>query len=282
MAKEVTDRAAAAETVAAAAEAHAERVAGAFKAKFEGAVPAGKTVPDMGVMLLTLAKALRDASAELVDKSQQHEVELADDAAPREARDAATKQLVQAMVAIRATVETVYGHAGLKALGLDGRTPTDSKAIGAHARTFVKLATSPGLKLPKPQEGVAVDIKVWIKKVSKPLRALDQARKDVAKEEREAQITGSAKARAMEAFDELFGVVATFTSATLDLIGEDTLAARIKPSMRRRGVTTEGDDGTGGEGDDDGDASEDDESGAEEEIAKKTGEEAGAKKPPKK
>ena len=248
MAKEVTDRAAAAEAVAAAAEAHADRVGKAFKDKFEAAVPEGKTLPDMGVMLQTLARALRAANEDLGEKSRQHDAELADDAVPREVRDTATQQLVQAMVAIRATVETVYGRAGLRALGLDGRTPTDSKAIGDHARTFVKLAKSPDLELPKPQEGVAVDLNVWVKKVSKPLDKLSKARSDVAREEREAQITGSAKAKAMETFDELFGVVATFTSATLDLIGEDVLAARIKPSPRRRGVTADTDDDEPGGG----------------------------------
>jgi hypothetical protein len=269
MAKEVTDRSAAAEAVAAAAEAHAERVGEALKKRLAPHVPDGEEVPDMGVMLRTLARALRAESESLEDRSLLHETELADDAAPREDRDSATAAVVAAMVSIRGTVETVYGRAGLKAVGLDGRTPTDSKAIGEHARTFVKLATSPDLKLPKPQDGVAVDWKVLLKKVNKPLAKLAAARKDVAREEREAQITGNAKTRAMGSFDELFPVVATFTSAALELIGEDDLAARIKPSPRRRGVTAE----TEGDGEEAGDeAAGDEEAGDAEET---TAEEAG-------
>ena len=177
-----------------------------------------------------------------MEKSEAHDAELADDAAPREARDSATAELVQAMVSIRGTTETVYGRSGLKALGIDGRTPTDSKAIQEHARKPVKQLNDPGLKLPKPQDRVKIDTSVWLAKVSKPLAVLAQARKDMAREEREAEITGNDKTRAMDAFNERFGVVATFTSSMLDLIGEDDLAGRIKPSLRRRGVTAEGDE----------------------------------------
>ena len=247
MAKEVNVREAAAETVAAAADAHSERVSQAFKDRFQKFAPKNKPVPDMGVVLRMLASAVRASAAELVEKSEAHDAELSDDAAPREARDRATAELVQAMVSIRGTTETVYGRAGLKALGIDGRTPTDSKAIQEHARKLVKQLNDPKLKLPTPQDGVKIDTSVWIAKVSKPLAVLAQARKDVAREEREAEITGNDKTRAMEAFNEMFGVVATFTSSMLDLIGEDDLAGRIKPSLRRRGVTAEADEAADGE-----------------------------------
>lgn len=242
MAKEVNVREAAAETVAAAAEAHSERVSKAFEERFQKFAPKKQPVPDLGVVLRILASALRASATELVEKSEAHDAELSDDAAPREARDSATAELVQAMVSIRGTTETVYGRAGLKALGIDGRTPTDSKAIQEHARKLVKQLNDPKLKLPKPQDGVKIDTGVWLAKVSKPLAVLAQARKDVAREEREAEITGNDKTRAMDAFNEMFGVVATFTSSMLDLIGEDDLAARIKPSLRRRGVTAEGEE----------------------------------------
>lgn len=254
MAKEVTAREADAEKVAAAAEAHAEKVSAAFTEKFKAHVPKKQAVPDMGVVLRTLAGALRAASNDLVEKSTRHDAELADDAVPRDARDGATAELVQTMVSIRATVETVYGRAGLKALGIEGRTPTDSKSVMEHARKLAAQLQDPALKLPKPQDGVSIDKKVWVGKLSKPLPVLEQARKDVAREEREAEISGNAKARSMAAFDELFGVVATFTSSMLDLIGEDDLAARIKPSARRRGVTAEGDTEEAGSQDEPGDA----------------------------
>lgn len=253
MAKEVNVREAAAETVAAAAEVHADRVSQAFKDRFQKFAPKKQAVPDMGVVLHILAGALRAAATDLVQKSEAHDAELSDDAAPREARDSATAELVQVMVNIRGTTETVYGRAGLKALGIDGRTPTDSKAIQEHARKFVKQLKDPGLKLPKAQDGVTIDTGVWLAKVSKPLPVLTQARKDVAREEREAEITGNAKTKAMDSFDEMFGVVATFTSSMLDLIGEDDLAGRIKPSARRRGVTAEGEEAAGsGEGEPEG------------------------------
>ncbi|MBK8258535.1 MAG: hypothetical protein IPK82_38480 [Polyangiaceae bacterium] len=241
MAKEVTDREAAAEAVAAAAETHAPQIAEAFAAKFKAFAPKKQPLPDIGALLHIVAAALRAQAADLQQKSAAHDAELADDAAPRQARDNATAELTQTLVAIRATTETVYGRAGLQALGIDGRTPTDSKAIQEHARNFLARIKDPKLKLPKPQEGVVIDKAVWIAKVEKTLPVLTQARKDVAREEREAEATINAKNKAMESFDDLFGVVATFTSSMLDLIGEEDLASRIKPSVRRRGVTAETD-----------------------------------------
>lgn len=239
MAKEVTGREASAESVASAAETHATEVAKAFVAKFKQHVPKKTEVPDVGVLLRTLAKALRVQAADLIEKSAQHDAELADDAAPREARDTATTELVQAMVTIRSVCEATYGRAGLKALGIDGRTPTDSKAIKEHAQNFVSQLKDPKVKLPPPQDGVSIDRAVWIAKVEKWLPVLAQARTDVAREESEADATLNAKNKSMDAFDELFGVVAAFTSSMLDLIGEDDLAARVKPAARRRGVTVE-------------------------------------------
>src|SRR5262249_2912732 len=146
MAKEVQDREAAAESVAAAAEAHAEKVSKAFTERFKAFAHKKQPIPDMGAVLHILAGALRAASADLVHKRAQDDAELADDAAPRDARDKAAAELVQTMVSIRATVETVYGRAALKALGLDGRTPTDSKAILEHARNFAAKLKDPKLK----------------------------------------------------------------------------------------------------------------------------------------
>lgn len=239
MAKEVMMREAAAEAVAAAAEANAGRVAEAFAERFKAYLPKKQAAPDMGTALLAVAAALRGAAADLVSKSEAHDAELADDAAPRDARDSANAELIQALVPIRAATETVYGRAGLKALGIEGRTPTDPKAVQEHARKLVKQLEDPKVKLPKPQEGVSVNKAVWLAKLKKPLGVLAQARKDVAREEREAQITGNAKTKAMDAFDDVFGVAASFTSTMLELIGEDDLAARVKPSPRRRGVTAE-------------------------------------------
>jgi hypothetical protein len=244
MAKQVTDREHSAASVAAAAETHAERVSTAFSKRFGKYLRKKETMPDVGFALTLVARALHETTATLVDASQKHDAELADDAAPREARDAATAELIALIVGIRATVDNVYGTAGIKGLGLDGRTPTDAKAILEHARKLLGRLEDPKLKWPKPvQDGVKIHPDVWVNKLKAPAARLEAARKDVVREEREAQATGDAKAKALAAHDELFGTGSAFISAALSLVGEQELADRTRPSARRAGTTAAEEDG---------------------------------------
>jgi hypothetical protein len=177
-------------------------------------------------------------SYSLVEASRAHDAELADDAAPREARDGAAAELVSRTVGIRSAVDTVYGQAGLKALGLDGRTPTDSKAILEHARNLIQRLEDPELVWPKAlQSGVKLSPGVWVGELEGPVKRLAEARRDVAREEREAQATGVSRAKAMSAHDGMFTSAAGFISTTLSLVGEHDLAEKTRPSTRRTGTT---------------------------------------------
>lgn len=238
MAKQVTDRESSAESVAAAADTHTDKIRKAFEDRFGKHLHAKEKMPDIGLVLLLVSRALRATSATLVEASRAHDAELADDAAPREARDGAAAELVSLTVGIRSTVDTVYGQAGLKALGLDGRTPTDSKAILEHGRNLVERLGDPKLVWPKAlQSGVKLTPSVWVSELEGPVKRLAEARKDVAREEREAQATGVVKAKAMSANDGMFSEGAGFISATLALVGEHELAEKTRPSTRRAGTT---------------------------------------------
>ena len=238
MAKQVTDRESSAESVAAAADTHTDKVRKTFEAQFSKYLRKKESMPDVGLALTLVGRALRASSEALVEASRVHDAELADDAAPREARDTSAAELVSLTVGIRSAVDAVYGQAGLKALGLDGRTPTDSKAILEHARNLSKRLGDPKLAWPKAlRSGVKLQPEVWIAELKEPVARLEAARKDVAREEREAQATGDAKAKAMSAHDAIFSRGAGFVSAALSLIGEDDLADRTRPSTRRAGTT---------------------------------------------
>lgn len=248
MAKQVTDRESSAESVAAAADTHTDKVREAFEAQFSKYLHKKESMPDIGLALTLVGRALRTSSEALVEASRLHDAELADDAAPREARDTSTAELVTLTVGIRSAVDTVYGQAGLKALGLDGRTPTDSKAILEHARNLGQRLGDPKLVWPKPlRSGVKLQPEVWIAELKAPVARLEAARKDVAREEREAQATGDTKAKAMSAHDAIFSRGAGFVSAALSLIGEDDLADRTRPSTRRSGTTEAVEEATGGD-----------------------------------
>lgn len=250
MAKQVTDRESSAESVAAAADTHIDTVRQAFEDQFGKHLRGKEKMPDLGLVLLLVSRAVRATSEVLVEASRVHDAELADDAAPREARDGAAAELVSLTVGIRSTVDTVYGQAGLKALGIEGRTPTDSKAILEHARNLIQRLADPKLVWPKAlQSGVKLSPGVWAQELEGPVKRLAEARKDVAREEREAQATGVAKAKAMSAHDAMFSGGAGFISTALSLVGEHDLAEKTRPSTRRSGTTAAVEEAGGSVGD---------------------------------
>jgi hypothetical protein len=235
--------------VAAAADTHVDTIRRAFEDQFGKHLRAKEKMPDIGLALLLVGRALRATSASLVEASRVHDAELSDDAAPREARDGATAELVSLSVGIRSTVDTVYGQAGLKALGLDGRSPTDSKAILEHARNLIQRLEDPKLVWPKAlQSGVKLTPGVWVRELEGPVKRLAEARRDVVREEREAQATGVAKAKAMSAHDTMFSGGAGFISTTLALVGEHDLAEKTRPSTRRSGTTAAAGEAGAGDG----------------------------------
>ncbi len=251
MAKQVTDRESSAESVAAAADTHIDMIRQAFEEQFGKHLRGKEKMPDLGLALLLVGRALRATSEALVEASRTHDAELADDAAPREARDSAAAELVSLTVGIRSTVDTVYGQTGLKALGLDGRTPTDSKAVLEHSRNLIQRLEDPKLLWPKAlQSGVKLDPTVWVGELSGPVKRLTEARRDVAREEREAQATGVAKA--MSAHDTMFSGGASFISTALSLVGEHDLADKTRPSTRRSGTTAASEEASGSAGEEDG------------------------------
>jgi hypothetical protein len=256
--KQVTDRRGSTELVVAAAETHAARIQEAFAASFGNhlAKKDGKA-PDLGLAVVLLARALREASDALVRASDAYDAELADDAAPREARDSATAALNAELVGIRGTIEAVYGTLGLKALGIEGRTPVEPKAVFSQASKVAAALRDPKVKLPRAtRKGVKVDREALAEELDAPLATLKASLGDVAREAREAQAASDAKAKAMAANDDLFGRAATFISAALELVGDDDLAARVRPVQRRPGTAAGAEAGDAGAGEGEGDAAE--------------------------
>lgn len=250
MAKQVIDRQGATETVASAAETHAGRIAGAFATTFADCLEGKEKMPDVELLVKLLARKQRQVNVALVTASDEYDKELADDAAPRQARDDAAAALTAEVVDIRSVVESAYGAGMLRSLGIDGKTEVEPKAILSKSKKLADSLKDPARKWPKPaRKGVKVDPGEWAGDIETWNAKLEQSLKDVMRETREAQAALDVKDRALAANDTSFMRIARFLSAIFFLVGDDVLATKVRPSARRPGTVleeSEGEDGAEG------------------------------------
>jgi hypothetical protein len=143
---------------------------------------------------LLCARKLRAVNAELVEKNEAYERELADDAAPRERRDEAAATLSTEVMKIRDALTAAYGAAIVRELGLDGKTDTEPKAILAKAKRLARDLKDPERRWPKPRcKGIEVDPSAWIDDLEGPIAVLEKAQTDVAREVRIVAAFGDKK-----------------------------------------------------------------------------------------
>ncbi len=230
--KMVLARSRSAAKVAQAADTHGDAVASILNPLFAATgVPA-----DVAPAIKGLGALVRKAAEEMVRADVAHEEELADDAAPRTARDEAVQRLYAPLTEVRAAASVAYGDATVALLGFSGPTPKEPTAILALGRAV--LAALPKLRDAKPRSrGLSIDPEVYLAELPGTIAALAAALEDVTREAREAETTLTAKHRAIATYDERFSAAAAALTALFQLAGEHELAARVRPSVSRPGQT---------------------------------------------
>jgi hypothetical protein len=240
--KMVADRTAIARTVLSSIEVHgAEISADLTKILFPDGAPKHLTVQ---AFINALHGALAASVEELRAADIAHAQELADDDAPRAARDAAIVQLRDQLIGLRGTLSSVYGVAILKVYGLSGETPEDPNMLLHRAENAASLLGSRPLAEKPKQDGVTVDIK----KLGAALRAKAKKLKDaldaVKREEREGQLTRSRRDQAAAGVSSRYQGVADAMTGLYALTGRADLAEIVRPTSRRRAGLAEEDDAT--------------------------------------
>lgn len=235
--KQVTDRQKNARTVLAALSTHESALARDLGGQLAPHLARGESLPDLALLLSLIGRSLSQATDALVAADTAHEAELRDDAEPRAARDEVADQLRTELVDLRATVLGLYGNPGLVALALQGETPRDPVVLSRFATDVLRACTAPAT-LPSPKvRGAKLDLKELAGLLGPLCKSLDAHLSAVAREEREAQVTLSQKNAALEHFDRTFSAAASLLSALLLTAGQADLAARVRPSPRRGGVS---------------------------------------------
>lgn len=238
--KLVVDRTKSSRWVSAASDTHAADVAKGVGRELAPYLGRGEGMPDLELLCRLIGRMVAARSKALADADAAHERELADDAAPREARDEAAAAVRGVLVDLRAAIEAAHGAPGLTLLSLGGPVLADATALAAQGREVLAALSDATRKLPKPRRaGLRVERSAFVDDLREELGKLEAALGAVAREAREAESTLRVKGAAMEDNDRAFSRGASFLAATFALAGLDDLAARVRPSARRPGEVAE-------------------------------------------
>jgi hypothetical protein len=206
------------------------------KELFAPYLQAGEVMPNFELIAKLIHRLIEDRAKKMETADSKHNDELADDAAPREARDMAQRELYAALVDVKQGVATVFGESWHAQLRIPKEIPQDPSQLWRLAGEIGQALRS--AKLPKPRlKGVKTfDSEPWIEQISEPAERLGKAIDDVSREVREAQATLVDKSRAVAAYDEGFSTGTALVMDLLRMFGESEHADRLRPSARRPGT----------------------------------------------
>jgi hypothetical protein len=230
--KLVTDRQKSALSVASSAETEATRIGNKVAEFLAPLLQAGEAMPDLVLCVLLIGRLIMRAHDRMVNADQAHLNELADDSAPRAARDAAATTLYNELLELRDWCVGLYGVEALRLLGFSTATPRDPVALSRFAGEVV-TALNARPQLQAKREGVQWDPTVAATRLQGLRVILDGHLKDVAREGRQAQRTLIEKKASIESYDDTYARAAAFLMGVYRLAGEEELAERVRPTTRR-------------------------------------------------
>ncbi len=235
--KLVTDRQKGAEAVAAVGTAQSELLARALGEALGGPSPKGAGGVDAEAVVGALSQKLAAARDAMVAADAANESELSDDAPARARRDDAASALGARINDLRSTIRGLYGEEAASSI-VAGPTPTDATMLARFAGEVVSNLRTATFGTPR-LDGATFAPSAAANAIEAGRAVLADALKVTAREEREGQVTLAEKTRAIAEYDRVFRGVATVFNGLLVLAGEDDLARKVRPSVRRPGRTVE-------------------------------------------
>lgn len=177
----------------------------------------------------------RDCDA-MVKADQAHWEEAGDDALIRDARNEPAEQVRSSLIDLRGVLTVFFGEQVLPLFGIGGATPSDPVVLhrsGLAALERLRNFIPPKARMPS----MRFDPSEWIALLAEPVAALGRALDAVASDERLNQMARNEKNRAIETYDATFRLVTNFLVGLFIAAGEDKLAEKVRPSVRRAGQT---------------------------------------------
>jgi hypothetical protein len=240
LSKMITRRQKSASEVEVAILRHGPEAAAAAGSFLEAYLEEGETLPDLELLQRLFGRALNDHHDRIVASDEARIAGLRQTKGPRARRDAAADALGVELLRLRTVFTGCFGDKAAEGLlAIDGRLDRDPVALSRLARRAVELLRSDASELPSPLVPITPDLGLWAEQLEAPLQELEAALSGVRWERKGAESALMAKQKAVTAYDHLFLRVARLQEALFRFANLDGLADRVRPSVRRPGLTHE-------------------------------------------
>jgi hypothetical protein len=239
LSKMITRRQKSASEVEAAISHHAPEAASSTGRLLGPYLGEGEELPDLELFQRLLGRGLGDHRGRIVATDEDRLAKVRLTRGLRDRRDAAASRLGDELLLLRDTVEGIFGaQAAEELLGIGAPFDRDPVALSRLGRRAVETLRADGLELPLPRApAVTVDFGRWADDLEPALEELEVVLGQLRWERRGAEAALVAKHQAMEDYDRFFLGVARLQEALFHFAGLTGLAERVRPSVRRPGLT---------------------------------------------
>ena len=223
-------------------ETNAGHLDGKLKVLLKPFLRPGEKMPDLALTLTLMGRLLAARGAELATADDANEAEKRDDPEFLRSLEEASESLYKATTRAREMLAGAFTSKALTSLGFKGDTPRTPDTLVRFVTNV--MAALEDITVPPVDDGATVDVKKVLKRLGPTRDKVHQLSGEVLREARELQQTQAARNTAVDLAVEAFNGVAGAATALLTLAGEDALAERTRPSLRRSGVTQTEEDAT--------------------------------------
>lgn len=229
--KAVIDRIAISRTIVESLKQRAPEIAGDLeRALFPQGAPQDLKVVDI---VLALRTVLSRATETMMKADTAHQIELADDVAPRVLLEQRSEMLKAFLISLRATLVSTYGSTVAGAYSIPPQIPDDPEHLLRIAVGVERLLRERSLVETPKIKSLAIAPLAVAEDLAVAIAELRRAFSDVTREQREAMVSESVRERALIEWFGTYIATAEIACGLYTLAGHPELAEGLRPTSRR-------------------------------------------------
>ncbi len=231
---QVIDRRRAARDLAASLAAQGDTAAASLERRLATVLEEGEEMPDVRLLLRLLERLVTRAGEELEEADGDRYVRAMRLKAVQEETRETRGELHGEVVRVRKALVDLYGSARVRRrFGLGERTPRGIADLAEEGRRLAAFLADEELALPASPAGLESDPRGWARSLAPPAARLDRLLKELERRRVGAGDGVLELRRTLDACAETYLLVARTAEALFRLGGEQELARRLRPKVKR-------------------------------------------------